>query len=132
MTMSNSQRVGDALRLLSKGLAPFVERDPRWRQLQRRHPLGARPGGVISGPTLMSLADTAAYALVLAHIGDQLMAVTSQLNMSFLRGAQPGDMHAEAEMLRLGRRLAVCDVRIWTETPDRLAAQANVTYAIPG
>lgn len=91
-----------------------------------------RPGGVISGPTLMSLADTAAYAVVLAHIGDQLMAVTSQLNMSFLRGAQPGDMHAEAEMLRLGRRLAICDVRIWTEAPDRLAAQANVTYAIPG
>jgi len=90
-----------------------------------------RPGGVISGPTLMSLADSAAYALVLAHIGDQLMAVTSQLNMSFLRGAQPGDIHAEAELLRLGRRLAVCDIRIWTESPDRLAAQANVTYAIP-
>ncbi|WP_296595606.1 PaaI family thioesterase [Phenylobacterium sp.] len=91
-----------------------------------------RPGGVIAGPTLMSLADTAAYALVLAHIGDELMAVTSQLNMSFLRGARPGDIHAEAEMLRLGRRLAICDVRIWTEAPDRLAAQANVTYAIPG
>lgn len=91
-----------------------------------------RPGGVISGPTLMSLADSAAYALVLAHIGDQLMAVTSQLNMSFLRGAKPGNMCAEAELLRLGRRLAVCDIRIWTESPDRLAAQANVTYAIPG
>ncbi|MBI1196939.1 MAG: hotdog fold thioesterase [Phenylobacterium sp.] len=91
-----------------------------------------RPGGVISGPTLMSIADSAAYALVLAHIGDQLMAVTSQLNISFLRGAQPGDIHAEAELLRLGRRLAVCDVRIWTEGPDRLAAQANVTYALPG
>jgi uncharacterized protein (TIGR00369 family) len=90
-----------------------------------------RPGGVISGPTLMSLADSAAYALVLAHIGDQLMAVTSQLNISFLRGAQPGDIHADAELLRLGRRLAVCDIRIWTEGPDRLAAQANVTYAIP-
>lgn len=90
-----------------------------------------RPGGVISGPVLMSLADSAAYVLVLAHIGDQLMAVTSQLNMTFLRGAKPGDLHAEAEMLRLGRRLAVCDVRLWTEGPDRLAAQANVTYAIP-
>lgn len=90
-----------------------------------------RPGGVISGPTLMSLADTAAYALVLAHVGDQLMAVTSQLNMSFLRGAAPGDLHAEAELLRLGRRMAVCDVRLWTQGPDRLAAQANVTYALP-
>ena len=90
-----------------------------------------RPGGVISGPTLMSMADSAAYALVLSHIGDQLMAVTSQLNISFLRGAQPGDIHADAELLRLGRRLAICDIRIWTETPERLAAQANVTYALP-
>lgn len=90
-----------------------------------------RPGGVISGPTLMSLADTAAYALVLAHVGDQLMAVTSSLLMNFLRGARPGDLYAEAELLRLGRRNAVCDVRLWTEGPERLAAQANVTYAIP-
>jgi uncharacterized protein (TIGR00369 family) len=90
-----------------------------------------RPGGVISGPTLMSLADTAAYALVLAHIGDQLMAVTSSLTINFLRGAAPGDIHAEAEMLRLGRRNAVCDVRLWTEVRERLAAQAVVTYAIP-
>lgn len=90
-----------------------------------------RPGGVISGPNLMGIADTAAYALILAHVGDQLMAVTSNLSMNFLRGAAPGDIHAEAEMLRLGRRSAVCDVRLWTEGPDRLAAQAIVTYALP-
>jgi uncharacterized protein (TIGR00369 family) len=90
-----------------------------------------RPGGVISGPTLMSLADHAAYALVLAHIGDQLMAVTSTLTINFLRGARPGDIHVDAQLLRLGRRIAVTDVRLWTEGPDRLAAQASVTYAIP-
>ncbi|MDZ4374352.1 MAG: PaaI family thioesterase [Phenylobacterium sp.] len=103
----------------------------RVRLISPYRPDMLRPGGVIAGPTLMSLADTAAYALVLAHIGDQLMAVTSQLNMSFLRGAQPGELNADAELLRLGRRLAICDVRIWTESPDRLAAQANVTYALP-
>ena len=90
-----------------------------------------RPGGVISGPNLMEIADLAAYTLVLSHIGEQLMAVTSSLTMNFLRGAQPGDVHAEAVMLRLGRRIAVCDVRLWTESPERLAAQATVTYAIP-
>ncbi len=79
----------------------------------------------------MSIADTAAYGLVLAHVGEQLMAVTSSLVMNFLRGAAPGDIWAEALMLRLGRRIAVCDVRLWTESPDRLAAQATVTYAIP-
>jgi uncharacterized protein (TIGR00369 family) len=90
-----------------------------------------RPGGVISGPNLMSLADVAAYALVLAHVGEVLMAVTSSLTMQFLRGAVPGDLHAEATLLRLGRRNAVCDVRLWTESPERLAAQATVTYALP-
>ena len=90
-----------------------------------------RPGGVISGPNLMAIADTAAYTLVLAHVGEQLMAVTSSLTVNFLRGAQPGAIHAEALMLRLGRRIAVCDVRIWTESRERLAAQATVTYALP-
>jgi uncharacterized protein (TIGR00369 family) len=88
-----------------------------------------RPGGLISGPTLMSLADTAAYALIIAHVGAELMAVTSALNMNFLRGAQPGDIHVEGQLLSLGRRNVVCDVRIWTESEDRLAAQATVTYA---
>ncbi|MCR5881010.1 PaaI family thioesterase [Phenylobacterium sp. J367] len=90
-----------------------------------------RPGGLVSGPNLMAMADTAAYALILAHIGEQLMAVTSQLTINFLRGAKPGDIHAEAELLHLGRRSAVCDVRLWTESPDRLAAQASVAYALP-
>lgn len=113
-------------------MALAVEASPG-RILVRR-PYGAgllRPGGVISGPTLMSIADTAAYGLVLAHVGEQLMAVTSSLVMNFLRGAAPGDIWAEALMLRLGRRIAVCDVRLWSESPDRLAAQATVTYAIP-
>jgi uncharacterized protein (TIGR00369 family) len=90
-----------------------------------------RPGQLISGPNLMGIADTAAYALVLAHVGDQLMAVTSSLLMNFLRGAKPGDIYAAAELLHLGRRTAVCDVRLWTEGPDRICAQANVTYALP-
>jgi uncharacterized protein (TIGR00369 family) len=111
------------VREVGRGRVLLVRRDPGAQ--------GLRPGGVISGPTLMTIADTAAYALVLAHIGDQLMAVTSSLTMNFLRGAKPGDIHAEAVMLRLGRRIAVCDVKLWTENSDRLAAQATVTYAIP-
>ncbi len=116
-----------------KSLALAREVGPGWVLVVR--PYGGertlRPGGVISGPTLMEIADLAAYTLVLAHIGEQLMAVTSSLTMNFLRGAKPGDIHARADMLRLGRRIAVCDVRIWTEGPDRPAAQATVTYAIP-
>lgn len=90
-----------------------------------------RPGGVISGPTLMSLADTAAYALVLAHIGEVAMAVTTSLTVHFLRPARPGVLYAEAELLKLGRRIATCEVSLWTEGRDRLAAKATVAYAIP-
>jgi uncharacterized protein (TIGR00369 family) len=90
-----------------------------------------RPGGVISGPTLMGLADSAAYALVLAHIGEVAMAVTTSLNIHFLRACKPGELHAEATMLKLGRRIATCDVLLWTEGRDRAAAKATVAYAIP-
>ena len=90
-----------------------------------------RPGGIVSGPTLMGLADSAAYAVVLAHIGLVAMAVTSQLNYTFLRGCDFGPVTADAHLLRLGRRLAVVDVRLWTGSADRPVGQANVTYAIP-
>ncbi|WP_233497702.1 PaaI family thioesterase [Novosphingobium sp. MD-1] len=63
-----------------------------------------RPGDLVSGPTQMALADVAAYAVVLAHIGPQAMAVTSNLNIVFLRGARRARVIAEA-------RLAVGDDR---------------------
>jgi len=90
-----------------------------------------RPGGLISGPTQMGFADMAAYALVLAHIGPVAMAVTSGLNYQFLRPCRPGSLFADAYMLRLGKRLAVMDIRIWTDDADKPVGQANVTYAIP-
>lgn len=93
---------------------------------------GLRPGNLISGPTLMSMADVAAYALVLAHIGEVPMAVTTSLTIHFLRGAKPGELFAEGRLLKLGRRIATIDIDMWTEGRDRLAAKATVAYAIPG
>lgn len=92
---------------------------------------GLRPGGVVSGPTMMGLADMAVYALVLAHIGEAPMAVTTSLNIHFLRPAAAGRLTAEARLLRLGRRIATAEVALWTEGPDRVAAHAVVAYAIP-
>ena len=90
-----------------------------------------RPGGLISGPAQMGVADVAAYALVLAHIGEVAMAVTSSLTIHFLRGAKPGDLYAEGTLLKLGRRIATVDVLIWSESRERAAAKATVAYAIP-
>ena len=83
------------------------------------------------GPTQMGLADGAAYALILAHIGPVALAVTSSLNIAFLRKPQPADLVADATFLKLGRKLAVVDVRLRSEGSDDPIAQATVTYAIP-
>ena len=90
-----------------------------------------RPGSLVSGPTQMGLADRAAYAVIIAHIGPVAMAVTSNLNYSFLRGVQLRDFHADARLLKLGKRLATVDVQLWQDDPDNLIGQSTVTYAIP-
>ena len=90
-----------------------------------------RPGGVISGPTLFAAADTAMYAAVLGHVGSELMALTADTNLRFLRPATAGDVLAEAKILKLGRRLVVMEVWIWTESRERAAAHATGTYVRP-
>lgn len=90
-----------------------------------------RPGGTISGPAMMTIADTAAYFLVLANVGPEPLAVTTSLNINFLRKPAPGELIAEARKLKQGSRLFVCDVFIRTSASEELVAQASVTYSVP-
>ena len=90
-----------------------------------------RPGGTISGATMMGLADIAAYAAILASIGWVPLAVTTNLNINFLRKPGPGVLMAEARLLKLGQRLAVCDVAIRSDGVEELVAHATSTYSIP-
>ncbi len=90
-----------------------------------------RPGGTVSGPTLMTIADTAMYYLVLAMIGPVALAFTTNLNINFLRAPKLADVIAEAEMLKLGKRLAVGQVTIYSDGSDDPVAHATVTYSIP-
>ena len=89
-----------------------------------------RPGGTVSGPALMGLADGAAWLATLSRIGPVALAVTSSLTINFLRKPPLDvDLVAEAELLKLGRRLSVTQVHL--RSGDLLVAQATVTYAIP-
>lgn len=90
-----------------------------------------RPGGTISGPTMMALADLAAYAVILAHIGPVALAVTTNLNMNFLRKPEPGDLIGTCRLLKLGKRLAVTECAIAGRAGDDLVAHATATYSIP-
>jgi uncharacterized protein (TIGR00369 family) len=90
-----------------------------------------RPGGSLSGPTLMTLADTAMYVLVLSHYGFQPMAVTSSLSIDFLRKPPLEGLLAEARFLKAGRTLAVGTVTMRSEGEPSPCAHAVVTYALP-
>ena len=92
-----------------------------------------RPGGTISGPTMFTLADFGIYVALLAELGENaLQAVTSNLNITFLARPQARDMIAEVEILRLGRRQAVGEVKMRSEGEDDvLVAHAIATYAMP-
>ena len=90
-----------------------------------------RPGGTIAGPTLMMLADVAMYIAVLASIGWVPLAVTTNLNINFLKKPAPGALLAECEILKLGKRLAVGSVTIYAEGDDEPVAHATSTYSIP-
>ncbi|MGI8754417.1 MAG: PaaI family thioesterase [Acidimicrobiales bacterium] len=90
-----------------------------------------RPGGTLSGPTLMTLADTAAYVVVVARIGPEPLTVTSHLAIDFLRKPPPADLRATAELLKVGRRQAVIAIRIYSQTDNDLVAYATATYALP-
>jgi uncharacterized protein (TIGR00369 family) len=95
-----------------------------------------RPGGTISGPTLMTLADTVAYLAVVSRIGPEPLTVTSHLAIDFLRKPPPGGLRATGEILKLGRRQAVIAIRIYGEagsegTGGEMVAYATSTYALP-
>jgi uncharacterized protein (TIGR00369 family) len=90
-----------------------------------------RPGGTISGNTMMLLADVSMYVAVLASIGWTPLAVTTNLNINFLRKPTPGALEAECRLLKIGKRLAVGEVSIRSVGESDLVAHATSTYSIP-
>jgi uncharacterized protein (TIGR00369 family) len=91
-----------------------------------------RPGGTVSGPTLMALADYAMYAVLLSAIGPVGLAVTTNLNINFLRRGVAGrDLYAAAKILKLGKRLAVGEVSLTSAGSPEPIAHVTATYSIP-
>lgn len=90
-----------------------------------------RPGGTVSGPTMFTLADVGAYAVVLGHVGPKALAVTTNLNINFLRKPTPGLLIGRTRLIKLGKRLAVTDTEIYTGASDDMVAHATATYSIP-
>ena len=89
------------------------------------------PGETISGPAIFTLADVAAYAVLLAHIGPEPLIVTTSFNMNFLRRPPLAPLLGTCRIIKLGKRLAVVEAGIAPEAGGDLVAHATGTYSIP-
>jgi len=90
-----------------------------------------RPGGTLSGPSMFGLCDVSLYIAILAQIGPVALAVTTNLNINFLRRPQARDLIGECRLIKLGKRLAVGEVWLYPEGSDEPVAHATGTYSIP-
>ena len=99
----------------------------------RKHfdPRSLRPGGTLSGPTMMALADFGIYVAILATVGWVPAAVTTNLNINFLKKTAARDLVAEARLLKVGNRLAVAEISIRSDGAEELVAHATGTYSVP-
>jgi len=90
-----------------------------------------RPGGTVSGPTMMELADFAMYVAVFSAAGPQPLAVTTNLNINFLRKPAAADLIADARLMKVGKRLAVGEVNLYSDGESEPVAHVTSTYSLP-
>ncbi len=90
-----------------------------------------RPGGTIAGPVMMALADVTLYAVVLSILGKAELAVTTSLNVNFLKKPKPADLLCHGRILKMGKRLAVGECSLYSDGESDLVAHVTGTYSIP-
>ena len=99
------------------------------------HPVGGaqlRPGGTVSGPLLMAVADVALYVAILATIGLVPLAVTTSLNINFLRKPSARNpIVGVCKLIKVGRMLVVGEVALYSDRNEEMVAHAVGTYSIP-
>ncbi|MEM9320803.1 MAG: PaaI family thioesterase [Pseudomonadota bacterium] len=95
-------------------------------------PRHVRPGGTIAGPAMFGLVDVSMYLAILARIGPQALAVTTNATIDFMRKPDAArDLVCECELLKLGRVLAVGSCLLYGAGIEAPVARASLTYSIP-
>ena len=91
-----------------------------------------RPGNTVSGPSIFSLVDCTAYMAILAKLGKEALAVTTNCSIDFMRKpSREADLIANCEILKFGKSLVVADAKVYSEGSEEPVARASVTYSIP-
>jgi uncharacterized protein (TIGR00369 family) len=113
---------------------PYVVEEITGKTVRLRLPVDEshqRPGNTVAGPSLMALVDCAAWLVIVGQIGPVALSVTTSLHIDFLLKPALVDVVAVGTLLKLGCRLAVADVGLYSDGNDELVAKAQVTYSIP-
>ena len=91
-----------------------------------------RPGNTVSGPSIFSLVDCTAYMAILAKLGKEALAVTTNCSIDFMRKPSgKTDLIANCEILKFGKTLVVADAKVYSEDNEKPVARASITYSIP-
>lgn len=91
-----------------------------------------RPGGTVSGPVLMSIADVAIYVAILGKIGIVPLTVTTSLTINFLRKpSADARIIADCKLMKVGRTLIVGEVSLYSEGTSDIVAHVVGTYSVP-
>ena len=91
-----------------------------------------RPGGTVSGPVMMAVADVAIYVAILGRIGIVPLTVTTSLTINFLRKPSANArIIADCTLMKVGRTLIVGEVSLYSEGTSDLVAHVVGTYSVP-
>jgi len=91
-----------------------------------------RPGGYISGPTQMQLADHIAYAAIFTKLGITPMALTTNLNIDFLRPLVGDAIYAKGTIIHLSKKRVLIESIIYADgESNKPSSRATVTFALP-
>ena len=95
-------------------------------------PTELRPGGTVSGPVLMTVADVALYVAILGEIGIVPLTVTTSLSINFMRKpAADRAIVGVCHLMKIGKSLAVGEVFLYSEGNEAPVAHGVGTYSIP-
>ena len=88
-----------------------------------------RPGGMVSGMTIMGAADVAMWLAIMTRRGTTERWVTADMKTAFLSSARQTDIYCGAQVLKLGKKTAYGSAEC-RDAGGRLLAHHVISYAL--
>ncbi|HSE40980.1 MAG TPA: PaaI family thioesterase [Acidobacteriota bacterium] len=84
--------------------------------------------GVVHGGFITLIADAAGYFAAATKVGEIPLA-TSEIKMNFISPVYRKNLYAIGKVIKSGKFLTVCELKVYTEDPDKLIAVGLASYS---